>query len=107
MRLTVILIGLSCKIINNYETCGRCSRALTLFLISHYTKIVDIPRYMQFECIRNLGKILCPLLLKFSQDVDRCYGHFKVMKLEEFLLAFVEELVQDSNEIVQYFYQML
>ena len=29
------------------------------------------------------------------------------MKLEEFLLAFVEELVQDSNEIVQYFYQML
>ena len=29
------------------------------------------------------------------------------MKLEELLLAFVEELVQDSNEIVQYFYQML
>ena len=29
------------------------------------------------------------------------------MKLEEFLLAFVEELVQDSNKIVQYFYQML
>ena len=46
-------------------------------------------------------------MLKFLQDVDRCYGHFKVMKLEEFLLAFVEELVQDSNEIVQYFYQML